>query len=124
MKSVASTVMPERTVKLQRNLKNELESWHDLLAQFQGYHDDELEFDLNAAKDKAGRYLKLLNQLQNESFKSIKNIKSKESFEDGIITSLMELRKINVLLKKAIREREKLRKSGSHTLLQWLADLI
>lgn len=123
MKS-ASSVMPERTVKLQKNLKHELESWHELLAEFQGYHDDELEFDLNAAKDKADHYLKLLSQLQNESFKSIKNIKSKKSYEDGIITSLMELRKINVLLKKAIKERERLRKSGSHTLLKWLADLI
>lgn len=123
MKIGQVSLRPQSTDELQRILLKELSLWHSLLFQFQNHLDAELEFDLQSAGKQSGCYLSVLEKLEIESSKSIGVIQSKIDFNEGIIASINELRKLSLLLKATVTEREKLRNLGSAALSTWVNSL-
>ena len=117
----SNTRTSEADIALEKDLQNELNSWFELLNKFYGYHDDELDFDVEASGEEGKRYVKLLGTLQEEAAKSIATIKSRAMSGEATATSLNELRKISRKVKGALRERDRLRLIGSRTLSEMLA---
>ncbi len=106
---------------LEQDLQNELKNWYELLQRFYGYHDDGLEFDIDAAGEEGRKYVRMLEELQEDSARSIAIIKSRAESPEATATSLRELRKISQKVRFALREREKLRIIGSRALEEMLA---
>lgn len=123
MKIGQVSLRSQSTIELQRILQMELSVWRSLLLQFQSNLDSELEFDLQASGNKASGYVRLLEKLESESSKSIGLIESKIDYEEGIVTSINELRKLSFLIKATITEREKIRSIGNIALSTWVNSL-
>ena len=121
MKSSNMASATEMNETVERDLRNELDTWYELLNRFYGYHDDELDFDIVASGEEGRNYIRMLEKLQEESARSIALIQSRAMSSEASATSLDELRKISGKVRLALRERDRLRIIGSRALAEMLA---